>query len=174
MRPSETDQKLRKQRLIFYEDDIERINKSLENYQNLSKSRCNMLIDVEGHPVTQVGSTDGINLETIAALVAGSFAATKEVAKILGENEFTSLTHQGKHESIQLSLVGSRTILATIFDSEETTIGMVMFYTKELVEKLETVFYDIHNRKEPVRTNLFEAGGMDNLDTVLDDMFGDV
>ena len=174
MRPSETDQKLRKQRLIFYEDDIERINKSLENYQSLSKSRCNMLIDVEGHPVTQVGSTDGINLETIAALVAGSFAATKEVAKILGENEFTSLTHQGKHESIQLSLVGTRTILATIFDSEETTIGMVMFYTKELVEKLETVFDEIHNRKEPARTNLFEAGGMDNLDTVLDDMFGDV
>ena len=90
-KPSETDQKLRKTRLIFYEDDIERINKALMNYQNLSKSRCNMLIDVEGHPVTQVGSTEGINLETIAALVAASFAATKEVAKILGENEFTSL-----------------------------------------------------------------------------------
>ena len=28
MKPSETDQKLRKQRLIFYEDDIERINKA--------------------------------------------------------------------------------------------------------------------------------------------------
>lgn len=174
MRPSETDKKLRKQRLIFYEDDIERINKALENYQNLSKSRCNMLIDVEGHPVTQVGSTDGINLETIAALVAGSFAATKEVAKILGEKEFSSLTHQGKHESIQLSLVGDRTILATIFDSEETTIGMVMFYTKELVEKLFGIFEEIHNRKEPARSSLFDAGGMDNLDTVLDDMFGDV
>ena len=39
MRPSETDQKLRKQRLIFYEDDVERINKALEkgytDYHNL-------------------------------------------------------------------------------------------------------------------------------------------
>lgn len=173
MRPSETDQKLRHARLIFYEDDVERINKALENYQNLSKSRCNMLIDVEGHPVTQVGSTEGINLETIAALVAASFAATKEVAKILGENEFTSLTHQGKHESIQLSLVGERTILATIFDSEATTIGMVMFYTKEVVEKLNTVFADIKNRKQGDR-ELFEPGGMDNVGDVLDDMFGDV
>lgn len=173
MRPSETDQKLRKQRLIFYEDDIERINKALDNYQNLSKSRCNMLIDVEGHPVTSVGSTEGINLETISALVAGSFAATKEVAKILGESEFTSLTHQGKHESIQLSLVGNRTILATIFDSEETTIGMVMFYTKELVEKLQGVFEEIHGRKEPAGTNLFQDG-LGDLDNVLDDMFGDV
>ena len=172
MRPSETDQKLRKQRLIFYEDDVERINKALENYQSLSKSRCNMLIDVEGHPVTQVGSTEGINLETIAALVAASFAATKEVAKILGENEFTSLTHQGKHESIQLSIVGGRTILATIFDSEETTIGMVMFYTKELVEKLQVIFETILGRKAPTQA-VFE-GGLGDLDNVLDDMFGDV
>lgn len=171
-RPSDTDQRLRKQRLVFYEDDVERINNALENYQNLSKSRCNMLIDVEGHPVTQVGSTDGINLETIAALVAASFAATKEVAKILGENEFTSLTHQGKHESIQLSLVGTRTILATIFDSEETTIGMVMFYTKELVEKLATIFETILNRKEPMQA--LDLGGLGELDSVLDDMFGDV
>ncbi|RMG08506.1 MAG: hypothetical protein D6731_21890 [Planctomycetota bacterium] len=173
MRPSETDQKLRKQRLVFYEDDIERINKALENYQNLSRSRCNMLIDVEGHPVTQVGSTDGIDLETIAALVAASFAATKQVAKILGENEFTSLTHQGKHESIQLSLVGNRTILATIFDSEETTIGMVMFYTKELVEKLQSIFEGIQNRKAPER-DLFNENALGDLDNVLDDMFGDV
>ena len=123
-------------------------------------------------PVTQVGSTDGINLETIAALVAASFAATKEVAKILGENEFTSLTHQGKHESIQLSLVGNRTILATIFDSEETTIGMVMFYTKELVEKLQTIFEAIQSRKAPTQSVFSE--GLGDLDNVLDDMFGDV
>ncbi len=176
MRPGNTDQKLRQQRLIFYEDDIEKINAFLENYQKLSKSRCNMLIDVEGHPVTQVGSTEGINLETIAALVAGAFNATKEVAKILGESEFTSLTHQGKHESIQLSLIGSRTILTTIFDAEETTIGMVMFYTKELVEKLQSIFEEIHSRKD-TNVTVFEGAGeeiSEELEGVLDDMFGDV
>lgn len=172
MKPSDTDQKLRKQRLIFYEDDVERINKALENYQNLSKSRCNMLIDVEGHPVTQVGSTEGINLETIAALVAASFAATKEVAKILGESEFASLTHQGRNESIQLSIVGDRTILATIFDSQDTTVGMVMFYTKELVEKLNAIFNEIKSRKDAA-PKIFNDDFKD-MSGVLDDMFGDV
>jgi predicted regulator of Ras-like GTPase activity (Roadblock/LC7/MglB family) len=172
MKPSDTDQKLRKQRLIFYEDDVERINKALENYQNLSKSRCNMLIDVEGHPVTQVGSTEGINLETIAALVAASFAATKEVAKILGESEFSSLTHQGRNESIQLSIVGDRTILATIFDSQDTTVGMVMFYTKELVEKLNAIFNEIKSRKDAA-PRIFDDNFKD-MSGVLDDMFGDV
>ena len=167
---SETDRRLKERRLIFYEDDVERINKALENYQALSKSKCNILIDIEGHPVTQVGTTEGINLETISALVAASFAATKEVAKILGQDEFTTLTHQGKLESIQLTLVGERTILATIFDNN-TTIGMVMFYTKELVEKLNVVFKEIGSRKRDVK---FEEGFESMAKDVLDDMFGDV
>jgi predicted regulator of Ras-like GTPase activity (Roadblock/LC7/MglB family) len=95
--------------------------------------------------------------------MSASFAASKEVAKFLGESEFSSLTHQGKHESIQLSIVGDRTILATIFDSEETTIGMVMFYTKELVEKLNTIFNEIKNRKDahkPVFGESFTSEGL--------------
>ena len=169
---SETERKLRDRRLIFYEDDVERINKALDNYQSLSKSKCNILIDIEGHPVTQVGTTEGINLETISALVAASFAATKEVAKILGQNEFTTLNHQGKNESIQLTLVGDRTILATIYDLQSTTPGMVMFYTKELVEKLNVVFKEIAGRKNQ-QVDLGE-GFEDMAKDVLDDMFGDV
>jgi len=166
---SDTSNKLRTQRLIFYENDVDRIDKALLNYQALSKSKCNILIDIEGHCVTQVGDVDGVDLESISALVAASFAATKAVAKILGQTEFTTLTHQGKIESIQLTLVGQRTILTTIFDSK-TTIGMVMFYTKELVEKLDEVFVDISNRKDEVK---FEDGFGDDMGDVLDDLFDD-
>jgi predicted regulator of Ras-like GTPase activity (Roadblock/LC7/MglB family) len=165
----ETDQRLKSRRLVFYQDDVDKIDKALINYQTLSKSKCNILVDIEGHAVTKVGDTEGIDLETIAALVAASFAATKEVAKILGQTEFTTLTHQGKIESIQLTLIGQRTILATIFDSK-TTIGMVMFYTKELVERLVVIFDDIANRKQEIR---FEEGFGNDVSDVLDDLFDD-
>ena len=165
----ETDQRLKSRRLVFYQDDVDKIDKALINYQTLSKSRCNILVDIEGHAVTKVGDTEGIDLETIAALVAASFAATKEVAKILGQTEFTTLTHQGKVESIQLTLIGQRTILATIFDSK-TTIGMVMFYTKELVERLVVIFEEIANRKQEIR---FEEGFGNDVSDVLDDLFDD-
>ena len=163
------DHRLKNQRLIFYQDDVDRINKALMNYQTLSKSKCNILVDIEGHSVTQVGDAEGVDLETISALVAASFAATKEVAKILGQTEFTTLTHQGKIESIQLTLIGHRTILATIFDSK-TTIGMVMFYTKELVEKLEHIFSEIASRKQEIA---FEEGFGNDMSDVLDDRFDD-
>ncbi|MDF1661256.1 MAG: roadblock/LC7 domain-containing protein [Planctomycetota bacterium] len=165
----DTDQRLKSRRLVFYQDDVDKIDKALINYQTLSKSKCNILVDIEGHAVTKVGDTEGIDLETIAALVAASFAATKEVAKILGQTEFTTLTHQGKVESIQLTLIGQRTILATIFDSK-TTIGMVMFYTKELVERLVVIFDEIGNRKQEIR---FEEGFGNDVSDVLDDLFDD-
>lgn len=166
-----TDQKLKSRRLIFYQDDVDKIDKALLSYQSLSKSKCNILVDIEGHAVTQVGDTEGIDLETISALVAASFAATKEVAKILGQTEFTTLTHQGKIESIQLTLIGDRTILATIFDSK-TTIGMVMFYTKECVDRLTTIFEEIGSRKQDVRAFNTENFTTDVSD-VLDDLFDD-
>ncbi|HLU49480.1 MAG TPA: roadblock/LC7 domain-containing protein, partial [Planctomycetota bacterium] len=82
-----------------------------------------------------------------AALVAGSYAATREMARLLGEDEFSVLFHQGRRDNIQLTLVGDRTILATVFD-ERTTIGMVRLYAKEASEKLRKVFEDIAARKD--------------------------
>ena len=119
----------------------------LENFLKLSDSKANILIDKDGHLVTKAGATEELDLQTISALVAGSFAATREMAKLLGEDEFSVLFHQGKKDSIQLSLIGERTLLATIFD-ERTTIGMVRLYAKEATTKLVGIFREIDNRVE--------------------------
>ena len=68
--------------------------------------------------------------------------------------------------------MGDRTILATIYDLQSTTPGMVMFYTKELVEKLNQIFKEIANRKG--RAVDLGEGFEDMAKDVLDDMFGDV
>jgi predicted regulator of Ras-like GTPase activity (Roadblock/LC7/MglB family) len=95
--------------------------------------------------VTKAGSTDDFDMQAVSALVAGSYAATREMARLLGEEEFSVLFHQGRKDNIQLTLIGDRTILATVFD-ERTTIGMVRLYAKEASEKLTKIFVDIHGR----------------------------
>ena len=117
----------------------------MENFLKLSDSKANILIDKDGHLVTKAGATEDLDLMTISALVAGSFAATREMARLLGEDEFSVLFHQGKKDSIQLSLIGERTLLATIFD-ERTTIGMVRLYAKEATGKLMGIFGEIDHR----------------------------
>lgn len=168
-------QNLQERRLIFYKDDIDRINRVLEEFLKLSDSKCNILIDKEGHMVTKAGSTEHFDMQTISALVAGSFAATRELARLIGEDEFSVLFHQGKKDNIQLTLISDRTILATIFD-ERTTIGMVRLYTKEATEKLSRIFEEILDRKmaaddgfgDDFNTGDFTSSAKDKLD----DFFG--
>ena len=128
-------EKLRHDRLVFYKDDIEVINRVLSEFLRLSGAKCALLIDKEGHMVTKQGEVKSFDMDTISALVAGSFAATKEMAKLLGEEHFTCLFHQGERDNIQLSLVGDRTLLTVMFD-DRTTVGMVRLYSGEACKKL--------------------------------------
>ncbi|MEN8148783.1 MAG: roadblock/LC7 domain-containing protein, partial [Planctomycetota bacterium] len=100
---------LRENRLVFYREDIRNINRILREFLKLSNAKCALLVDKEGHMITKQGVTRSFDMDTISALVAGSFAATKEMARVLGEDEFSILFHQGKTDNIQLSLVGDRT-----------------------------------------------------------------
>src|SRR5690349_18141524 len=101
--------------LIFYEDDIAKIDRALSTYRRATRSQSTLLIDVEGHLVTHVGELQGVNTQTISALVAACYASTREIARVIGEEEFTTLAHQGKDECIQLTLVSERVILATVY-----------------------------------------------------------
>lgn len=139
------DAKLRDDRLVFYANDVERLEGELDGFLELSSARCAFLIDRDGHLVTRRGEPMTQSLESVAALIAGSFAATREMARQLGENEFTILFHQGARDSIQLQLVGERTLLAIVFD-QRTNLGLVRFYAKEAARRLEGVFGEIATR----------------------------
>ena len=139
------DQELRRDRLIFYENDVYRLEGELDTFLELSGARCALLIDKDGHLVTRRGEPVGTSIESIAALIAGSFAATKEMARLLGESEFTIMFHQGARDSIQLQLIGDRTLLAVLFD-ERTNMGLVRFYAQETCQHIEAVLAEIAAR----------------------------
>ena len=165
------DEELRRKRLIFYKDDVDSIDGLLNDFLGVAKAKCALLIDKDGHMVTCTGSTSSYDTDTVSALVAGSFAATKQTAKLLGEDEFSVMFHQGKKDSIQLTLVGDRTILAVIFD-DATTVGMIRHYAGKLVDRLTRLFTEIAERKGEPK----EAIGADFSDEAkgkLDDMFGE-
>jgi predicted regulator of Ras-like GTPase activity (Roadblock/LC7/MglB family) len=137
-----SDEKLRADRMVYYTNDIEKLDGELDGFLELSGAKSAMLIDREGHLVTRRGEVSSSQLESLSALIAGSFAATKEMARLLGEEEFSTLSHQGARHSIQLSLVGVRTLLAIVWD-ERTNLGLVRFYAQETSRRLETVFEEM-------------------------------
>jgi predicted regulator of Ras-like GTPase activity (Roadblock/LC7/MglB family) len=161
-------ERLRQDRLTFYKEDVDRIDKLLAEFLRLSGAKCALLIDKEGHLVTKRGELKTIDIDTISALVAGSFAATKEMARLLGEDEFTAMFHQGERDNIQLSLVGDRTLLTILFD-DRTTVGMVRLYAGETAKKLADVYRDVIERPEQ-DTGLGDAYGTEATKT-LDKLF---
>ena len=140
-----SDEKLRADRLVYYEADIEGLDSELDGFLELSGAKSAMLIDREGHLVTRRGEVNSSASESLTALVAGSFAATKEMARLLGEEEFSTLFHQGARNSIQLGLVGPRTLLAIVWD-ERTNLGLVRFYAQETSRRLEAIFLEMAER----------------------------
>src|SRR5687767_4988533 len=164
-----SDDSLRSTRLVFYKEDIETIGKSLNVFLRNANAQCALLVDKDGHLVTQEGEAKSFDVDTISALVAGSFAATKQMAKLLGEEEFALMFHQGKKDNIQLSLVGERTILAVIFD-DRTTLGMVRLYASQVSSKLGELFGEIADRKSEGEKISQEFGQAAK--GKLDDIFG--
>jgi predicted regulator of Ras-like GTPase activity (Roadblock/LC7/MglB family) len=162
------DQRLRTQRLVYYARDVEKLDGEIDGFLELSGARCALLIDREGHMVTRRGDAGQSSLDSIAALIAGSFAATREMARLLGEDKFSTLFHQGQHESIQVSLVGERALFAMVFD-QRTNLGMVRYYAVEATRKLSEMLEAIDAR-EPSDEGLssdFSASATEALDKLL-------
>ena len=155
------DQDLRHSRLVFYARDVQRLDGELDAFLELSNARSALLIDKEGHLVTRRGEPiQAGSVESIAALVAGSFAAPREMARLLGEQEFTSLFHQGQRDSIQLQLIGDRTLLAIVFD-ERTNLGLVRFYVQEAARNIEQVLAELSEQRPGEGEQLSEHFGAD-------------
>jgi predicted regulator of Ras-like GTPase activity (Roadblock/LC7/MglB family) len=165
-----SDAKLRDDRLVFYSKDVERLDEELDSFLELSNARCALLIDCEGHLVTRRGDAAQDAVESLSALTAGSFAATRQMAKMMGEEHFNTLFHQGAQQSIQVSLVGDRTLLAILWDGR-TNLGLVRFYATETVKRLVGVFEDLAQRAPEVSEERISGDFGSAAAAALDDMF---
>lgn len=158
--------------LILYEEDIQQIDTLISKMLKAAEAKCGLLVDKDGHLITRQGFTSTLDTTALAALLAGAFASTKEIAKLVGEPEFSVLFHQGKKDHIHMSLVGERSILVVIFD-DRTTIGMVRLYAKEsaaeLGRVLEKVSNDSRDKAQPGVSNDFAEEAQDRLDDIFQD-----
>ena len=119
----------------FTEDDFGAITGSLRRFLDDTLAMCAMLVDRSGQLVTTVGEAPGVDVTTFATLTAADFGANDQLARILGETEFSTLFHQGDRESVFVADVARRLILVVIFDARASA-GMVKLKLKPEVEEL--------------------------------------
>jgi predicted regulator of Ras-like GTPase activity (Roadblock/LC7/MglB family) len=148
----------------FTEEDFGAITQSLQAFLRESNARCAMLVDRTGQLVATVGEQPKFDPTTFATLTAADFSANDQLAKLIGENDFNSLFHQGEKESMYLADISRRVILVVLFDNR-TTLGLVRLKMKEVVAELAKLFDQMFakGRKEGGKPNLL-AGADDEID----------
>jgi predicted regulator of Ras-like GTPase activity (Roadblock/LC7/MglB family) len=109
-------------------EDVATLDGVLAEFLKKAEADLTVVIDRGGNVISQCGDISVMDVTIIAALAAGSFAATRELARRIGEVEFNALYHQGNGSHMFMNSVDDDTIMITVF-GRRTTVGLVRFYS---------------------------------------------
>jgi len=125
---------------------------------------------MSGQLISQRGNTENMNTTVLSALAASDFAATSEMAKLVGEEaKFKLLFHEGEKRNVYLSNVGDNFFLVVVFDVS-VTLGLIRIYTKKAIEDLGGILDDDSDSGE-TDEKIIDSDFSSLLGDALDDTF---
>jgi len=137
---------------ILQEQQFQKLKNVLARLCVECAARVVFLVDRDGQPIAFHGDIGDMDTTSFSSLAAGNVAATTSMAKLIGEDVFPAVVHEGERESIFISVIG-RSLLVVVFD-ERSTLGLIKIRTKrssfEVAAILEEVVaasaaFDINN-----------------------------
>jgi predicted regulator of Ras-like GTPase activity (Roadblock/LC7/MglB family) len=138
----------------FREEDAARIGVLLNSLLRDANARTALLVDRTGQMLATVGEAPTFD----------------PVARMLGENEFGALFHQGEKDSLYLADIARRVILVVLFDNR-TTLGLVKLRVRGVAESLSALFIAMFAR-ESAGERRVETGFVTEAEDEIDKLFG--
>jgi predicted regulator of Ras-like GTPase activity (Roadblock/LC7/MglB family) len=157
-------------RWFFEQRDSQRIDTLLRAFLQDSNARCALLVDRAGQLITTCGEAPDFDPTAFASLAAADFSANDQLALMIGENEFSSLFHQGEKESMFLADVARRVIFVALFDNR-ATLGMVRLRARSVVKELNEVFRQLFERSAASPVPRLEVGFAAEAEDEIDRLF---
>lgn len=142
---------------VFTIEDVATLDGILAEFLQKAEAELTVIIDRGGNVISQYGDMAVLDVTIIAALAAGSFAATKELARRIGELEFNALYHQGNGSHIFMNSVDDDTIMITVF-GPRTTVGLVRFYSSSAAQKVGELLKSLQGNTHEVAFEPAEIG----------------
>ena len=137
--------------ILLREQHFTQIKNVLGKLRHDASARVTFLIDKAGQPMALDGDASELDTTSLASLAAGNVAATDGMAKLIGEKEFPTLSHEGERESIYISVIG-RILLVVVFD-ERSSLGLVKLRVRQASSELAAIFDDIIRESSKKETN---------------------
>lgn len=156
----------------FEEQDASRIDELLQSFLYESHARCALLVDRTGQLITIAGERPSFDSTAFASLAAADFSANDQLATMIGEQEFSTLFHQGEKDSMYLADIAKRVILVVLFD-DRATLGMVRIKVRSAVRELSEIFSQLFARVATERNvRRLEDTWVDEAEDEIDRLFG--
>jgi predicted regulator of Ras-like GTPase activity (Roadblock/LC7/MglB family) len=151
----------------MHEQQFQQLRLILGKLRLESFSRVVFLVDKNGQQIATHGDVGDLDTTSLASLAAGNVAATGGMARLIGEKEFPTLSHEGERESIHICIIG-RVLLVVVFD-ERSSLGLVKLRVKQASRDLSALFEELERLAEQRRDSeeaLFAEITDDDIDSL--------
>ncbi|MCA1592066.1 MAG: roadblock/LC7 domain-containing protein [Acidobacteria bacterium] len=153
--------------IIMHEQQYQQLGHILSKLRHDSFSRVVFLVDKNGQQIAAQGEIGDLDTTSLASLAAGNVAATGGMARLIGEKEFPTLSHEGERESIHICIIG-RLLLVVVFD-ERSSLGLVKLRVKQASRDLSGLFEEmarVAEEKKDANEALFAEITDDDIDSL--------
>lgn len=155
--------------VIIREHQFQKIKNVLARLCAEAAARVVFLVDRDGQPIAFHGEIGDMDTTSFSSLAAGNVAATSSMAKLIGEDQFPSVVHEGERESIFISVIG-RSLLVVVFD-QRSTLGLVKLRTKKATYTVASILEDV--ARDSANLTLDESSFFAEItDEDIDSLFG--
>src|SRR6185503_5552091 len=141
-------------------EDVREFDRVLGELVSRSEASAALIIDKAGFLISQSGDFGEFDSTTLAALAAGTYAATQGMASVISEPNFTCVYQQGEHFSLLVRNVDIESLLVVVFQAH-VSVGAVKYCANSAVPQLATQFRAA-GQSDPHRSGDFAMMNMEN------------
>jgi DNA-binding NarL/FixJ family response regulator len=137
-------------------------------------ARCIVLGDSQGRILQEVGTTQGIPIDAITALLGGGIATLLEAGRSVDDEAVINLTYrEGKSSDLYAINVGDQFTLILVIDRGPSynRLGTVWFYARQAALNLATIFKELQQAEKP--DQFFSDSNRNAVSDELDKLFGE-
>jgi predicted regulator of Ras-like GTPase activity (Roadblock/LC7/MglB family) len=136
--------------LILTKKDIGKLEEIISDQLLDSGAEHVVLADLSGNLIMECGSLEMEDVFSLAAVSAANFAATAEIARLIGEQDFALLYHKGGKRNVHFSRLANDYLIITLFN-DNVSLGLIRLKLGSAINEMTEIFGEIEG-KSPWRS----------------------
>lgn len=131
--------------LILKKDEVHKLEEIIDKELLHCGAQHVVIVDMAGNLILHRGALEMEDIMSLAVLSAANFAATAQIAKLIGEEDFTLLFHKGDRRNIHFNRLGKECIIITLFD-DGVSLGLIRLKSQNAIERLSAILGGLEGR----------------------------